>query len=517
MLEHVFLENLFSSVLQMSLTASYVIIFVLIARFCMKRLPKIYSYVLWSVVLFRLLCPYSIESSFSLVPTYRESFSDTTGIVVENAPSHDKQEEQILTPIESTDEYVEVSVSWTIVDATVKYFKYIWILGATIILGFNCVSIVKLKSKLKDKTHLYDNIYTSERIGTAFVLGIFKPTIYLPNNLEPHEQEFILLHEQTHINRRDNITCLVGFIAVALHWFNPLVWVAYTLANKDMEMSCDESVIKKLGCKKEYSRSLLSFAVGRKLVSPLAFSEGSVNDTKQRINNIVSYKQPTLVIGVFAICLVAFIVIGFGLDSEISLTDSNGITLTDYGTHVKDYNLHISTADGTTLDDAKITVSMSNNYLAGIIPSTGDFNSNNNISPITINSAGTYQCSVDDIRDSHDKGYQLNIVISMDTPFNITSPNMVEPIYTNFGTSISTNAETLGFDIDDSDFYITIDKERGWANISDYETVYVDQSHLEITTKQIDDVTREIITYNTITGETSVLSVSSPPGFEIPV
>lgn len=153
--------------------------------------------------------------------------------------------------------------------------------------------LLQLTKKLKNAVHDRDNIYLSDQIDTAFVLGAFRPKIYLPSYLGDTQRDYILLHEQTHIRRLDHMVKLAGFFVLLLHWFNPLVWIAFYASGKDMEMSCDEAVVKKLGngVKKDYSTSLLSLATGRKIVggTPLAFGEG---DTRGRIKNVLNYKKP---------------------------------------------------------------------------------------------------------------------------------------------------------------------------------------------------------------------------------
>lgn len=299
------LESLFSSVLRMSLTASYAILLVLLARLLLKKAPKIFSYALWGVVLFRLFCPFSFESVWSLLPVNEPPVLQE----VFYAPTmpHGGAAAPAVTPANPPISAGLPSLpDWNTVAAV------IWLAGAAVLLIASAVSLIKLRGRLRDAVPYRDNIYLSEPLETAFVIGFFHPKIYLPANLSDAEQSFILLHEQTHIKRLDYLVKVVSFFALCLHWFNPLVWLAFALSGKDMEMSCDEAVIKRLGneVKKDYSSSLLTLAAGKRLPgsTPLAFGEG---DTKGRIRNVLDYKKPAF--WVVAVAAAAVVCIGAGL------------------------------------------------------------------------------------------------------------------------------------------------------------------------------------------------------------
>lgn len=455
-----FLENLFNTILKMSLTGSYVILFVVFARFFMKKLPKIYSYTLWSVVFFRLLCPFSFESDISLIPSYQEQvFNDI--FIEENIQNSteiittDVITSNVITQTQITKPTLPDTTKLNMINTTKNLIRIIWILGCVSMLFFSMISLNKLKIGLKNKVHLYDNIYTCENLSTAFVLGVINPKIFLPDNLKDNEKEFILLHEQTHIKRFDNVFSILAFFTLSLHWFNPLVWVAFMLFNKDMEMSCDETVIEKLGCKKEYSKSLLSFAVGQKsLISPLAFSEGSMGDTKQRITNIVSYKQPTIWISIVTLLLVIFMILGLGSDSKTIL---DSITTVESVNTNLDYILNINSSENLdlSLNNAKISIGINSGFMSEFVPSTGDaFSSAENL---LINSDGKYLYSVNNnSSDFEDK--QLNFVISLDVPFSVITPS--GGTFNSRDNRIYLNSSELGFDIFDSQFDITIIKQE---------------------------------------------------------
>ncbi len=187
---------------------------------------------------------------------------------------------------------------------------------------------MKFKKCLVDSVLNKDNIYISNNINTAFVMRTIKPKIYLPSNLNDEEREYILPHEQTHIKRFDHFIKIIGFVALCLHWFNPLVWLAFFVSGKDMEMSCDEIVIKKLGnnVKKDYSSSLLTLATDRRMVggTPLAFGEG---DTKNRIKNVLNYKKPAFWTVLISLIIVLFIIIRLMANPKRQQTGYDGFVI----------------------------------------------------------------------------------------------------------------------------------------------------------------------------------------------
>lgn len=289
------LDKILLPILNMSFNACFVIVFVLILRLFLKSTPKIFSYSLWSVVLFRLVSPFTFNSVLSLLPTKQNPIP--VDIVTQEHPI-------IQTGLPFLNESINRGISQTLpyeiaphienpLQILVSTLGIVWGVGVVALLTYSIIRLLILKKHLCNATHLRDNIYLCDGINTAFVIGLFKPKIYLCESMSTYEQEYILLHERTHIKRGDHIIKIISFVTLCLHWFNPLVWIAFFLSAKDMEMSCDESVIKKLGyqVKKDYSVSLLKLATGKKIVgySPLAFGEGN---TKGRIKNVLNYKKP---------------------------------------------------------------------------------------------------------------------------------------------------------------------------------------------------------------------------------
>ncbi len=317
-MEH-YIQNLFLRVINMNVTASYVILFVVIGRLFLKKAPKIFSYSLWSVVMFRLICTFSFSCAFSFLKPIvttsgkMEHIPLTVGIMAQ--PKVDGGINVVNTVINRSLPSDTAIVSRNPMEIILFVLSIIWVVGIMVLVTYGIVSYVMLKNKVSTAMLIYDNIFECEKIKTPFVLGIIKPKIYLPIGLGEKEKSYILKHEQTHIKGFDYIIKPFAFLLLCVHWFNPLVWLSFILMSNDMEMACDEKVIKDLGSgiKKDYSTSLLSMSVGKKLVngSPLAFGE---NNTKRRIKNVLKYKKPAfwiLIVGVIII-----IVIGIGLVSN---------------------------------------------------------------------------------------------------------------------------------------------------------------------------------------------------------
>ena len=304
-----FLIRHFPDLMDVNLTASIVIIFVICVRQFLKGAPKIFSYALWSIVLLRLLVPVSIESPVSFVPE-RTEFSSMVEI------NEVLPEIQFETPQDRVDNEWQRETTlpgeplvqtYRTVDAE-TYLTFAWLTGIAGMLLYSAVSYWKLRRKVSVCVPLRKGIFMTDAIDTPFVMGIFRPAIYLPSTLEAPERKYIIAHERHHIRRGDHIFKALGFLALTIHWFNPLVWVAFALAGRDMEMSCDEAVIQKLGehVRAEYSASLLTLATGRRLFAgtPLAFGE---DDPAGRVRNLAKWKKPA--IWVIVICILVCVIL----------------------------------------------------------------------------------------------------------------------------------------------------------------------------------------------------------------
>ena len=308
--------SLFYRVLDMSLMGSIAILFVLCGRFLLRNLPRKFIVILWMVVILRLLCPFSIESTLSVIPAYFDDIFSTS------APAF-ADDVTLPSAMQSAYEAVGDALNGGLDMITVKIrhpnlytapvFHHqvwelllgcLWPFGIAVMMLYSFVSLRNLRSRVSGALHYRDNIYIANNIDTPFVLGIVRPKIYLPAFLDESEYQYILLHEQTHIKRFDHIVKILGFIALAVHWFNPLVWLMWKLLIQDIEMACDETVLAVHGgdIYADYSQSLLNFTVRQNIfiASPLAFGEG---DTKKRIKNILSLKNNKKKVTIFTIII----------------------------------------------------------------------------------------------------------------------------------------------------------------------------------------------------------------------
>lgn len=325
------MDKLFSAVLNMSLTGSLVILPVLLVRLLLKRFPKIFSYALWSVVLFRLLCPLSLSAPVSflkvLKPEIRVATPGTTVVsfLPGDVPAFSEAPSDREVPVQPSQENKPVDRA--------SFVPALWLSGVAVLGLSGLGQYLRLRKKLVDAVPLERGIYWADHIDTPFVLGVFLPKIYLPSNIPAQELPYILAHERHHIRRFDHIWKLLAYCALCVHWFDPLVWVAFVLAGKDMEMSCDEAVIRQLGpqIRGDYSASLLRLATSKKsiAVTPLAFGQG---DTKGRVLNMAKWKKPKVWVSLlcFLVCgavLVACAVNPKGKGDAVDPGADTGITI----------------------------------------------------------------------------------------------------------------------------------------------------------------------------------------------
>ena len=311
------MEQVFLTVLNMSITGSYVILFVLITRMFLKKAPRIFSYSLWSMVLFRLICPFSFSSTLSFFGLFKKN-------TMEHIPANlgYMEQPQVNMGIDTLDNWVNHALPMGAPAASVNPMQVaifvgsiLWIIGVVGLLVYSAISYILLQKKVSTAMLASGKVFECEKIRSPFVLGIIKPKIYLPINLSQSEHDYIVMHEETHIKRFDYLIKPFAFLVLCVHWFNPLVWLSFMLMTRDMEMSCDERVLRKMGngIKKDYSSSLLALAVEGNMIkgSPLAFGE---SNTKSRITNVLNYKKPAFWVVMAGIIVV--MVVGIGLISN---------------------------------------------------------------------------------------------------------------------------------------------------------------------------------------------------------
>lgn len=308
-------RSFFPTLLNMSLTASLVILVVLFARLILRRAPKIFSYILWLAVLLRLLCPVALSSPLSLLGMLDAPAGESRGglssmqYIEESQAGIGFTADQIAVPRvgdgrdglggregqpESRDIGAHAGRFDTAASSLVTVLvTCVWGVGFLGMIGYGAFSLCRIRRKLRVAIPLRDNIFLADDIQTPFVIGMIRPRIYLPCGLSDKEQGYIVLHEQHHVKRLDHIIKALAFLALCIHWFNPLVWLAFVLSGRDMEMSCDEAVIRRMGedIRADYSASLLALSTGRRVFAgtPLAFGEG---DTGGRIRNLANWRRP---------------------------------------------------------------------------------------------------------------------------------------------------------------------------------------------------------------------------------
>ena len=307
------MKELFAQILNISISAGILIVVCVLVRLIFRKMPKSVRCLMWILVAVRLAIPFNIESPFSLQPAreYVTISSDEEASVGVN----EAEKTAYATDKESGREIVTLKddIKNDVNNFDFMYaFSIIWIIGVAAVLIYAVAAYIRLKRTVADAVLLRQNIYQSERVGTAFILGIISPKIYVPYGLSEIELFMTLNHERAHLSRRDHLLKPLGFIITAVYWFNPLVWLAYILLCKDIELACDEKVIKKIGYdkKKDYSQTLLNLSIPRKYISacPVAFGEGGINE---RIKNVLKMKKSKKIVITVAFALCAILAVCF--------------------------------------------------------------------------------------------------------------------------------------------------------------------------------------------------------------
>ena len=306
------MNELFFSVINMSISASWIVLAVLLLRILLKKVPKWITVFLWGIVAIRLICPFTFESTISLIPNPKTinpviisdkiTETDTSIQIINN--SLNPFISNTLSPIDNAN--TVPMQSW------VPILSWIWVIGIVLMLMYTIISFTRIKMKIKTAVLLRENIYQSETVISPFVFGIIKPRIYLPFDMSQQDIEHVIAHEQAHIHRKDHWWKPFGFMLLTIHWFNPLIWLGYVLLCRDIEFACDEKVVKDFNNnqKADYSQALLNCSINRRTITacPIAFGEVSV---QQRIKSILRYKKSALWISIVAILLCIVLSISF--------------------------------------------------------------------------------------------------------------------------------------------------------------------------------------------------------------
>lgn len=306
------MESIFISLLNTSITAGYLVIAVMLLRPILKKAPKFIRCILWGLVGLRLVLPFSFESILSLIPSAEpippEIVTSPAPVIQSGITFFNSTVNPILSStMAPTPEYsvnpmqVVMGIAWNV-----------WLLGVIAMVLYSVISFILLKRKLREAVQEGGNVWVCDRVSSPFLLGLFRPKIYLPSTLAGDDRQYVLAHENAHIRRKDHWWKPLGFLLLTVYWFNPLMWVAYIFLCRDIEFACDEKVIKDLGtdCKKPYSDALINCSVPRKMISacPIAFGEDGV---KGRIKSVLNYKKPAFWIILIALILCIVVAVCF--------------------------------------------------------------------------------------------------------------------------------------------------------------------------------------------------------------
>ena len=306
------MNELFLKIINMSISASWLILAVLILRLVLKKAPKWVNVLLWGIVAVRLICPFSFKSALSLIPS-AETFPEK----VISGPSFDIQTG--ISPVDNRindylgDRYFEgVTVSANNGNNIMTILTIVWTIGILLLVAYTIISYRRLHREIDTAVHYRDNIFQSENVSSPFVLGIINPRIYLPFSMNEQNLEHVVAHEQAHIRRKDHWWKPLGFLLLTIYWFNPLMWLAYVLLCRDIELACDEKVIKGLGNEQraDYTQALVACSVNRRMIAacPLAFGEVGV---KERVKSVMNYKKPAFWVVILAVIACVIVAVCF--------------------------------------------------------------------------------------------------------------------------------------------------------------------------------------------------------------
>ncbi len=320
------MQSIFLDLVKLSLIGSLFAAAVMLVRLVFRKAPKWLFCILWGVVALRLICPVSIESNVSLVPdrlatgqiitNVGNEYIGDVNIIYESNVGYSNAIEAGRQPIYSGDGYYVVTekdsleAPKTVGETVYPILSWVWVAGMVLMLAYTAVSYLLLRKKMEEATHLQDHIWQCEQVDSPFVLGFIKPRIYLPYAITDSDMANVIAHEQAHIQRKDHWWKPIGFLLLSIHWFNPVLWLAYILLCRDIEAACDEKVIKHMEKDemRAYSTALLHCSAHRRRIAacPLAFGEVGV---KERIKRVMNYKKPAfwIIITAVAACTVAVV------------------------------------------------------------------------------------------------------------------------------------------------------------------------------------------------------------------
>lgn len=302
----------FLKIVNMSISASYLVLLVVALRLLLKKAPKWINVLLWGLVAVRLLCPFTLESALSLIPSAQTVSPE---ILLSPSPTIDSGIEavnRVVNPIITESFTPNPVASANPLQILIPMAALVWCMGMLLMGLYTLVSYWRLRHRVRMAVRMQDTIYRSECISSPFVLGLFRPRIYLPCHMAELDIYHVIAHERTHIRRRDHWWKPLGFLLLTIHWFNPLMWLAYILLCRDIELACDEKVVKDMrpDQRANYSQALLNCSVNRRSIAacPLAFGEVGV---KERVKNVLNYKKPAFWAIMAALIIVTAVAVCF--------------------------------------------------------------------------------------------------------------------------------------------------------------------------------------------------------------
>lgn len=301
------MESIFIELLNRSITASFLIVLVIILHFVLRGIPRNVNCILWLLVAIRLIFPVSIESAFSVLPAGEPVRQIMDNVLEVTAPAIDVGNVEAVPANTTVNQNRQMEVQAEDRNILPTVGAAVWLSGFVVMAAYTMLSLFKLQKRVRERIPYREQIFLCDNIDTPFILGIFRPQIYLPSNIEEHQIPYVLQHEKAHLKRLDHLWKVLGYMVLLLHWFNPLAWISYKLFCKDIELACDEKVIRNIDNteKKKYSTALLECSVKKSAIalSPLAFGELSV---KKRIKAILDYKKPAFwtILAAIVICII---------------------------------------------------------------------------------------------------------------------------------------------------------------------------------------------------------------------
>ncbi len=335
------MEALFLNLLNATINASWVVAVVLLLRVCLQKAPKYIRCLLWATVALRLLLPFSIESAFSLLPSSQTVPNEIIYATVPTVDTGVPVIDAVVNPIITDTLAPQAGESVNPVQVLLTIGGYVWLLGLVVMAVYATVSYLLVRRQVREAALLRDNIYLCDHIQTPFILGIFRPRIYLPSAMNEDDRTYVIAHEQAHLSRRDHWWKPLGFLLLTIYWFNPLLWVAYILLCRDIELACDEKVLADCGEeKKDYADALINCSAPRHRIAacPLAFGETSV---KGRIKSVLHYKKPAFWVIVVALLACVAVAVCFLTDPKDEWQSQNyGIVGVSSGAECENVGFH---------------------------------------------------------------------------------------------------------------------------------------------------------------------------------